>query len=44
VIPLDDLGKGEHTIEVVIDQGENEGNSFSHWGVTGALVGDKVAK
>ena len=44
VIPLDILEQGQHTIEVVIDQGENEGSSFSHWGITGVLVGDIVAK
>lgn len=41
VIPLKKLGKGMHEIEVVIDQGKPEGGSFSHWCVTGILVGDK---
>ncbi len=38
-IPLPQLKPGEHTIEVVIDQGKNEGNSFSHWQVSGVLTG-----
>lgn len=38
-IPLDALKPGKHTIEVVIDQGEDEGNSFSHWQVSGVLTG-----
>jgi hypothetical protein len=39
-IPLKDLSSGEHSIEVVIDQGVNEGNSFSAWNVSGVLVGE----
>ncbi len=38
-IPLDELKPGKHTIEVVIDQGKDEGNSFSHWQVSGVLTG-----
>ena len=39
-IPLLDLKPGKHTLQVVIDQGDDEGGSFSHWAVTGVLVGD----
>ncbi len=39
-IELNNLSSGKHTIEVVIDQGEDEGGSFNHWGITGVLVGD----
>ncbi len=39
-IPLEQLKSGEHTIEVVIDQGDDEGTSFNHWGVTGILTGE----
>ncbi|RPE00784.1 peptide-N-glycosidase [Aureibaculum marinum] len=41
-IPLNNLKPGKHTIQVIIDQGEDEGGSFSHWGVTGVLVGKKL--
>lgn len=39
LIPLDQLQEGQHTLEVVIDQGEDEGGSFSHWSVSGTLTG-----
>lgn len=39
-IPLAGLEHGEHTIQVVIDQGEDEGSSFNHWGVSGVLTGN----
>jgi hypothetical protein len=39
IIPLDYLKPGNHTIQVVIDQGDDEGSSFNHWGVTGVLTG-----
>ncbi len=42
VIPLDNLKEGTHTIEVIINQGKDEGSSFSHWSVTGILVGEKT--
>lgn len=42
LIPLPKLKAGKHTIKVVIDQGANEGNSFSHWGLSGILVGNKT--
>lgn len=39
IIKLDTLAPGNHTIEVVIDQGENQGGSFNHWSVTGIITG-----
>jgi hypothetical protein len=39
VVPLTELQSGKHTIEVIIDQGEDEGGSFNHWGVSGILTG-----
>lgn len=39
IIPLSDLKQGKHVLEVVIDQGKDEGSSFNHWGVSGTLVG-----
>lgn len=39
IIPLKKLLKGNHVIEVVIDQGPNEGPSTNHWNVSGVLVG-----
>ena len=38
-IPLLNLEPGNHRIEVIIDQGADEGGSFSHWSVTGILTG-----
>jgi hypothetical protein len=40
LIPLNILEKGPHTIEVIIDGGQDEGGSFSHWNVSGVIVGD----
>ena len=37
---LSDLKPGHHTITVAIPQGEDEGGSFSHWMISGVLVGD----
>ncbi|RUA12578.1 MAG: peptide-N-glycosidase [Flavobacteriia bacterium] len=39
VIHLKDLSPGKHTIQVVIEQGDDDGNSFNHWSVTGILTG-----
>ncbi len=39
IIPLNKLQKGNHVIEVVIEQGPNEGPSTNHWNVSGVLVG-----
>lgn len=36
---LSDLKPGKHTITIAIPQGEPEGNSFSAWSVSGALIG-----
>jgi len=41
IIPLKDLKPGKHTIEVVIDQGDDEGSSFNSWNVSGILTGNK---
>ena len=37
---LNDLKPGHHTITVAIPQGEDEGGSFSHWMVSGVLIGN----
>ena len=39
IIPLKDLKPGKHQLEVVIDQGKDEGTSFSHWNISGVLCG-----
>lgn len=39
VVPLNQLQAGPHTLEVVIEQGNDEGESFNHWGVSGVLTG-----
>ena len=39
---LSDLKPGHHTITVAIPQGADEGGSFSHWMVSGILVGEKA--
>ncbi|WP_026976509.1 GLPGLI family protein [Flavobacterium tegetincola] len=39
-IDLGDLKAGTHTMTIKIPQGENEGNSFSSWNVSGVLVGE----
>ncbi|NPD45389.1 MULTISPECIES: PNGase F N-terminal domain-containing protein [unclassified Lentimicrobium] len=41
-INLYELKPGKHKVEVVIEQGENEGSSFSSWCVSGVLVGEKT--
>ena len=38
---LSDLKPGHHTITVAIPQGADEGGSFSHWMVSGVLLGNK---
>ena len=40
IINLDDVTPGKHKIEIVINQGPDEGNSFNHWSVSGVLIGD----
>jgi len=42
VIPLHSLSPGKHTVQVVIEQGDDEGNSFNHWSVSGVLTGDVI--
>ena len=42
IVPLPDLETGNHTIEVIIDQGDDEGSSFNAWSVTGVLSGIKM--
>lgn len=37
---LSDLKPGHHTITVAIPQGADEGGSFSHWMVSGVLIGN----
>lgn len=39
-IPLGDIKKGTHTIDIKIPQGKREGNSFSYWNVSGVLFGE----
>ncbi len=40
IISLKNLKPGKHILQVVIDQGKDEGESFNHWGVTGVIVGN----
>jgi len=39
-IDLGNLKAGNHTIQVKIPQGTNEGSSFSAWNVSGVLIGE----
>nr|WP_319398491.1 PNGase F N-terminal domain-containing protein [uncultured Carboxylicivirga sp.] len=41
IIHLEKLTKGKHEVKVIIDQGDQEGNSFSHWCVSGTLTGEE---
>jgi hypothetical protein len=41
-IPLVNLKPGKHLIKVVIDQGDDEGNSFNHWSISGILTGNEI--
>lgn len=41
IIPITNLKKGKHTVKVAIQQGKPEGGSFSHWCISGVLVGNK---
>ena len=38
---LTDLKPGHHSITVAIPQGADEGSSFSHWMVSGVLIGNR---
>ena len=40
-IHLGDLKAGKHTLQIQIPQGENEGNSFCSWNVSGILIGNE---
>lgn len=44
LIPLTNLKPGNHSVMVVIDQGEDSGSSFNHWSVSGVLTGNVSAK
>ncbi|WP_298394168.1 PNGase F N-terminal domain-containing protein [Flavobacterium sp.] len=39
-IDIGDLKAGNHTLQVKIPQGANEGSSFSSWNVSGVLIGE----
>jgi len=39
IIPLDGLTPGRHTFSVTVPLGKPEGGSFSHWNISGVLVG-----
>lgn len=39
-IDIGDIQQGEHTIQIQIPQGANEGTSFSSWNVSGVLIGE----
>ncbi|MBN2280039.1 MAG: peptide-N-glycosidase [Candidatus Marinimicrobia bacterium] len=41
IVPLPDLKAGKHMIKIAIPMGEPEGGSFSHWAVSGVLLGEK---
>lgn len=39
-INLGNLTAGDHEIQIIIPQGEKDGNSFSSWNVSGVLLGE----
>jgi len=39
--PLDNLNSGKHKLKVAIPLGKSEGGSFSHWNISGVLIGEK---
>lgn len=39
-IQLGNLKAGKHQLQIIIPQGEKEGNSFSFWSVSGILLGE----
>ena len=41
LVPLPNLKPGKHIMKIAIPIGEKEGSSFSHWSVSGVLIGDK---
>jgi hypothetical protein len=41
IIPLDGLSPGIHSFSVTVPMGKPEGSSFSHWNISGVLIGEK---
>ncbi len=41
-IPLKNIKPGKHVMKIAIPLGKSEGGSFSHWNVSGILIGDKI--
>lgn len=39
-IPINELTEGPHEVKVYIPLGEPEGSSFSHWCISGVLIGE----
>jgi len=44
IIPLKNINPGKHSLQIVIHQGDDTQNSFSHWNVSGVLIGDMNPK
>ncbi len=40
-INLDSLDPGTHSYEIIIDQGDDSGGSFSSWNISGNIIGNK---
>ena len=40
-IPLKNLEPGKHVMKIAIPIGERQGGSFSHWNISGVLIGEK---
>jgi len=40
-IPLKNLNPGKHVMKIAIPIGERQGGSFSHWNISGVLIGEK---
>jgi GLPGLI family protein len=40
-IPLKNLKPGKHVMKIAIPIGERQGGSFSHWNISGVLIGEK---
>lgn len=39
IIQLDNIEKGDHTMKIIIDQGDDSGGSFNHWSISGIISG-----
>ena len=39
IIHLDSIETGDHTMKIIIDQGDDSGGSFNHWSVSGIVSG-----